>query len=446
MKYTIQEIQETISTRLWIEHPFLAQMMVRLGLEFVESDEPHIGWTDGLKVYINVKEINANPLFENFTMDNMVFLVAHEIMHTITLTSNRRCGRDANLWNVASDYEINQLLLHNRVKNDTKPVGEMPQHPSKVSPLNPNGYVGCYSPKYIGMSAENIYEDLLQIQKNNNNGGSGDDNDGDSLDLGGMGGGDSNDNHNSGNAMSPDGSGQQVLDKHQEEELTPGQQSQLRAEIKSAIKGVEMGGTQCGKGSSSIFDRIFNTLFKEPPFDWRGFLNNYLKSYIKDDYTWKRPNRRSQGCGAYLPGNSVAKTMKIAIAIDTSGSVSQKELSDFFAHINKIMKSFKYFTIDVWCFSGCVHEETHKQYTQSDKDITRQLVASNGTTDISSNFEYLKTLNEKLDCFIVLTDGYDDLRELQYHGCPVIWGIIGNKEFKAPKGVSSSVVMPIEME
>jgi predicted metal-dependent peptidase len=139
--------------------------------------------------------------------------------------------------------------------------------------------------------------------------------------------------------------------------------------------------------------------------------------------------------------------MKIAIAIDTSGSIGNKELEEFFGHINKIMKSFKLFQVDVWCFSTIVHEDTFKSYTQSDSDITAQKISTTGGTDICANFEYLNEKNPtQYDCLILLTDGYDSLDKAQFNKYPVIWGIIDNKNFEAPKGVLNSIVMPIEFD
>jgi len=446
MKYTIQEIKESINTKLWLKHPFLAQICVRMGVDYQDKpDDNNWAWNDGLKLVINMGAINKDPLCENFKISNILFLVGHEALHTITLTNERRNGRDPELWNIATDYAINSILINNLEKGESAPIGEMPRHPSKVNPQNPEGLIGLYNPKYRDMSAEQIYEDLLQQSQQQPQPQPQQGNQGQSvsLDLGGMG---SNDDGKNRKAL--DGSDQQGWDKHgKNQELTTAQKAQLKAEISQAVKSMQQAGMNAGKGSSSIYDRMMEQMFKEPPFDWRGFLDSYLRSYIKDDYTWKRPGRRSQGVGTTLPGAAVQKTMKIGIAIDTSGSVGDEELEEFFGHINKIMKSFKRFQVDVWCFSTLVHEDTFHSYTQTDTDITAQKISTTGGTEIKANFEYLNEKNlTQYDCLILLTDGYDYLDEAQFNKYPVIWGIIDNKNFKAPEGVLNSIVMPIEMD
>jgi predicted metal-dependent peptidase len=457
MKYSISEIKESINTKLWLKHPFLAQVATRMGVEYIEkSNRDAWAWNDGLKLVINLGAIDADPIAQDFTLSNILFLVGHEALHTITLTTDRRCGRDPELWNMATDYAINAILIHNMEKGKPCPIGEMPHNDKLKNPQNPDGLIGLYKAKYRDMSAEEIYEDLLQNSPKQKQGqGNGQ---GKSIDLGGMGSGDGDDQQNSngnssgqGNSkqvrQAKDGSGQIGWDDHNSQELSQADKSQLKAELAQAVKSMEQAGMSAGKGSSTIFDRMMEQMFKEPPFDWKGFLDSYLRSYIKDDYTWKRQSRRSQGAGVNLPGNATQKTMKIAIAIDTSGSIGNKELEEFFGHINKIMKSFKLFQVDVWCFSTIVHEDTFKSYTQSDSDITAQKISTTGGTDICANFEYLNEKNPtQYDCLILLTDGYDSLDKAQFNKYPVIWGIIDNKNFEAPKGVLNSIVMPIEFD
>lgn len=448
MQYSIQEIKESVNTKLWLLHPFLAQVCLRMGVEYVDKpDDNNWAWNDGLKLVINMGAINNDPLCSEFKISNIVFLVGHEALHTITLTTERRCGRDPQLWNIATDYAINSILINNQNNGTVTPIGEMPRNSAKVNDKNPEGLIGLYDPKYRDMSAEQIYEDLLQQSQKNQGQGNGEgEGESTSLDLGGM-GSDSNSTENK-KRQALDGSGQIGWDKHGEgQQLTNAQKAELKAKLSQAIKDMKTGGMEAGKGSSTVFDRMMEQIFKEPPFDWKGFLDSYLRSYIKDDYTWKRPSRRSQGSGVNLPGNGTVKTMKIAIAIDTSGSVGNEELETFFSHINKIMKSFKQFQVDVWCFSTIVHEDTFHSYTQTDSDITVQKISTTGGTEICANFEYLNEKNPtRYDCLILLTDGYDDLSRAQFNKYPVIWGIIDNKDFQAPEGVMNSIVMPMEFD
>jgi Predicted metallopeptidase (DUF2201). len=117
--------------------------------------------------------------------------------------------------------------------------------------------------------------------------------------------------------------GQKQLDTHiPQDSMDESDKGRVKAQVQAVQK--QMGGTQAGK-TDSFLERAFEFLFQEPPFDWRGFLSNYLKAFIKSDFTWKKPSRRSWGGGYILPGTNTDKHIKLGIAIDTSGSVGDNK-------------------------------------------------------------------------------------------------------------------------
>ena len=236
--------------------------------------------------------------------------------------------------------------------------------------------------------------------------------------------------------------GDQLDDHIPQDSMDETDKGRVKAQVEAVQK--QMGGQQAGK-TDSFLERAFEFLFQEPPFDWRGFLNNYLKAFMKSDFTWKKPSRRSWGGGYILPGSNTDKHIKLGIAIDTSGSVGDKEVQEFLGHIAKIMHSFKSFDIDVWCFSTKVHEETLKNYTKTSQDqIKNYELASLGGTEIASNFRWIEDNKKKYDVFICLTDGYDCIDDLKFDYCPVIWGITGNDNFQNPSGVQRAKMMRLE--
>jgi len=71
------------------------------------------------------------------------FVIAHEILHVGLQHQNRLAGRDPYLWNVACDFVINGWLLE-------MGFGAMP------------AFGGLYDPKLKGLSAETIYDRIVQ--------------------------------------------------------------------------------------------------------------------------------------------------------------------------------------------------------------------------------------------------------------------------------------------
>ena len=427
---TKDEVQEAVNTKLWIKHSFLAAMSARVGTEFVEEDIEQIGWTDGKTISVNWKYISESEKYQDMSVDNLIFVICHEIGHLLNLTVDRRGSRHHKFWNFATDYSINSDLINNcDGHGKPKPIGEMYYSDKLITPENPKGQAWLYDEKYKNMTCEQIYEKLIEEFKKDHGGKTPEQVEQEMSDA-------------VDEWLKSHCQGGQLDDHIPQDSMDETDKGRVKAQVEAVQK--QMGGQQAGK-TDSFLERAFEFLFQEPPFDWRGFLNNYLKAFLKSDFTWKKPSRRSWGGGYILPGSNTDKHIKLGIAIDTSGSVGDKEVHEFLAHIAKIMHSFKSFDIDVWCFSTKVHEETLKNYTKTSQDqIKNYELASLGGTEIKSNFRWIEDNKKKYDVFICLTDGYDYIDDLRFDYCPVIWGITGNDNFQNPSGVQRAKMMRLE--
>lgn len=427
---TKDEVQEAVNTKLWIKHSFLAAMSARVGTEFVEEDIEQIGWTDGKTISVNWKYISESEKYQDMSVDNLIFVICHEIGHLLNLTVDRRGGRHHKFWNFATDYSINSDLINNcDGHGKPKPIGEMYYSDKLITPENPKGQAWLYDEKYRNMTCEQIYEKLIEEFKKDHGGKTPEQVEQEMSDA-------------VDEWLKSHCQGGQLDDHIPQDSMDETDKGRVKAQVEAVQK--QMGGQQAGK-TDSFLERAFEFLFQEPPFDWRGFLNNYLKAFLKSDFTWKKPSRRSWGGGYILPGSNTDKHIKLGIAIDTSGSVGDKEVQEFLGHIAKIMHSFKSFDIDVWCFSTKVHEETLKNYTKTSQDqIKNYELASLGGTEIASNFRWIEDNKKNYDVFICLTDGYDCIDNLRFDYCPVIWGITGNDNFQNPSGVQRAKMMRLE--
>lgn len=464
----LEKIIEQAMIVMVVEFHTLAYMISKIGIEVVDNPAvPAAAYTNGQSIYINKYAIAKMNEMKTETGKNgkvynveigkqeLVFILAHELMHLLNNTYERgeRIGILADdfspkgkakneLWNMATDYEINDLLYSNRSSSDnkSKPIGNKPD------------WV-CWDPKYSGMPAEKIYEDLLENSNmdgqggmnfqigdmqftfdnnNSNSNGQGQDSDGD---------GDSNDNDKQGQSQGQNnkqGNGLSFgLDKH-----LPFVDEQTKAEVMAKVAEV-MGGKSQGSGMSA-FDRALEMAFKPQPFNWRRALSKYMKSFMKDNYTWNKPSRAGIANGLILPSSSQTPKINVAVAIDTSGSIGNVELELLLNHVFTILSQFKAFTVDVWCCSTKVHEETFRTFTTANKsEIKNFKIATTGGTDMSANLPFIKKKYQKKlpDVVMIFTDGYDSLNgdtetRTPY---PVVWLIVDNKDFKKPTKMPGAV-------
>jgi predicted metal-dependent peptidase len=71
-----------------------------------------------------------------------------------------------------------------------------------------------------------------------------------------------------------------------------------------------------------------------PKVNWRDKLRNYLKEKLMSDYTWRRPSRRSESVGCYLPSPRKDTELECVVHRDTSGSISDEESMQVATEVN----------------------------------------------------------------------------------------------------------------
>ncbi len=84
---------------------------------------------------------------------------------------------------------------------------------------------------------------------------------------------------------------------------------------------------QAGRLPGSV-DRLLRDYLAPPRVPWLEVLRHLvIKAMGKSDYTWKKPSRRSRALGLYLPSMEGVECKPLAFAIDTSGSMSEDDIT-----------------------------------------------------------------------------------------------------------------------
>lgn len=265
---------------LW-DHPFFGALAVQLQM-VDRTGQTMFGTmeTDGKNIYYDANFV------EKLTKDELIFVMAHEIMHPALKHHTRRQTRKPGRWNKAADYAINGELTECK-------VGKMPQG-------------GLLDDRYTGMGAEEIYRILD------------DEADGDNSDEG----------------MDPGGCGA-VLDgcgQHDEAAIAEAE-AEMDARIRQAAAIAK--GVSAGNMPGSV-KRLIDQLTK-PKVDWREVLRRFIDdNSTRKDFSWARPNRRMLPLNFIMPGQVSDGISHIVIAVDTSGSIDEKALRTFASEINGV--------------------------------------------------------------------------------------------------------------
>jgi predicted metal-dependent peptidase len=441
-----QKIVEEAMVDLCLDFEIIGYMALNIGgVKVVGNEHPAVGWTDYKAIYVNAPYADSY----NLTKEHIKFLIAHEVFHILILTRSRRDGRDPELWNQASDFAINQLLIEDEeVVSGNKIVGQFIEF-------------GCYDKQYRNMSAEEIYKILEKEQQEMKNlmdqlqGEGNSDSDQDQQNNGdgqGQPQEDDQDQSNGGDEESQDGGqgqgGKFKLDEHLDLD-DPKIQEDLREATLRVQQILDQAAAQ-GKLSSGM-KRLINSLPKVKE-NWRHNLEKYIKSFKKAESTWKRPNRRYLDNKFYFPTRYDTPELNVVVGIDTSGSINEDMLEKFYGHLIKIMKSFKTFEVQVFCWSTVAHQDTYRKLNEKNYQNFNPLedgyIQSYGGTIAQSAFDYVKTLKDKPDVFIMFTDGYfeSEITGFDKTNINTVFAIRkeDNDDFKIPTGIKRGIRIKIE--
>ncbi len=272
----VKERLNQAKTKLMLEHPYFGQIASLLkfssnsDIESFTSDGDSFEYNDEYLSKLNEKELE--------------FTLANSAMHYALSHKNRINQREDWLWQKATDYAINSML----VKNDMFA-------PQKIN-LNK---------RFDGMYAEEIYA-ILESEVDEK-----------------------------------EYEEQQKREKKLKQKANLSEKENIDEDFLNQVNQKIKAQGELPKD----FKRLFPELFIDT-IDWRSMLHRYLNLHAKEDYQFFPPNKKYIHQGFALPSLK-SELLKIVIAIDSSGSIDTDLLATFFGHFQSIIESFKSYEIDL---------------------------------------------------------------------------------------------------
>jgi len=340
---TLEDRIRYAKVQLMSKSVFLSTICLRLRHEI--SDVIPTAGTNGLTILYNPDFVAS------IDTEELTGLLAHEVWHVAFQHITRVGNRDKRLWNVAGDYVINDMLLKANFK--------LPAD-------------GLHDSKYADMTTEQVYDIIFEEQDQYKNF---------VQDILEPGEGSTNDQDSQNTA--------QGTDKLKE---------QLTSIIVQAQTQSMMAGKQQGEIPGEVARMIDDLI--NPKLDWKQLLDRYVSERSKNDFTWMRPNKRFMP-NHYLPSMYSETIGNITIAIDTSGSVTQEELTEMLTEIESIRDTYQPEELVVIDCDYIIHG-VHKvdKYT----DIHDIQFKGEGGTSFDPVFEYCK--DNPPNILIYFTDLY----------------------------------------
>ena len=370
MSYIHENRLSIAYSKLSLREPFIAAVMTRIRREI--SDEVPTAATDGTRVIYN-------PDFMDKCNDEELFgLALHESLHIILMHMWRRGEREPNLWNVANDAIINAYIRKRQY--------QLPEGGVDVGWVRDD------------MDSEYVYKRMKkdQDEKQQQQQTGGGDEDGDAgTPAGGF-----------------DGTGD-LMDAPSDATMTD-----LEATIQASAEMAKA----CGQGSALI-DNILKGTGKSR-VDWRNEMRAMLTSASNDDYTYRRPSRRFIAQGTYLPSLYSEGLGPVLIAIDSSASMTQRELEQIASETQQIFEDLNP------AFVRVVYCDTKIQRTQDFQqgDDVELSCRGGGGTRFKPVFDYLEAEMPEAVGLVYFTDLEGNTDECKEPHCPVIWANTGGSQ------------------
>ena len=149
-------------------------------------------------------------------------------------------------------------------------------------------------------------------------------------------------------------------------------------------------------------------------------LARYMTAVARDDYGFQRPSRREGA--AILPSLRSAQ-LDLTVVVDTSGSISDKEVNEFVSEIDAI-KGQMQARITLLACDDKLSENAPWVYESWESFEVPAEMQGGGATDFRPAFEFAVQQSKQPDLLIYFTDAEGEFPG-QEAGFPVIWLVKG---------------------
>lgn len=357
--------------RLRMRSPFFATLA--LFARFNATMDVPTAATDG-------RDVLYNPVFMGkLPAPQFDGVILHEVLHAALLHVPRRGHRDPQGWNIAADIVVNGILIQNGF--------ELPEGTIRDENLERYSVEEVYA-----LLPRQEREYTLSMQDLLNEPQDGD---------------------------TPGGEGKSNSKSHQQEQ--PGQNGSLgqskRARLESHWQQAAQQAAVIARGLTRGelpvgVDRLLGAV-SQAQLDWRTLLWRYLTRTPTD---FEEYDRRMVGRGLYIESLE-GQSLRVYVAVDTSGSIDDAQMNSFVAELRGIMRAYPHVRCELYYADAAVygpHELTN------DGELPKP--QGGGGTDFRPFFNAIQTRLEGhvQSVCVYLTDGYGDFPETA-PDIPTLW-------------------------
>lgn len=220
------------------------------------------------------------------------------------------------------------------------------------------------------------------------------------------------------------------------DELSDDEKAELEADIDQQIMAAANAAKSVGKLPAFVKGIIAD--MEEAQVDYRDKMRRFLTGDQPDDWTFRKPERKAfHQMGIVAPSIDHRGAGHWVIGVDTSGSVSDKELRHFLGEVNAISEEVRPQTITIlYCSMHINHIDVFEQ----GDEVTQFNHTDRGGTRVQPVFDYVRDNDLPCDQMVYLTDLeiFDWPERVDY---PLLWVSSGGAGEKAPIGETVRIII-----
>jgi len=387
------------------EKPFFAYILMSFDTQQTSPDTqvPTMGVSKYGKLYWN------EDFTKNLSSSELQYVLCHEALHIAKGDMFRRGSRDPQIWNIASDCIINDMINCEKELTPPKKIITIKEDGTKTE--QPNGLIpdskgdikiGEHTYNTRNKTTEELYDEMsanaekIKVFLKLPNG----EGEGEGEGKGGSGtpGHGGFDIHIEGGK---DVKGEDTGDESDgSASISAAESKWKKVAVEAATIARQRG---CLPGSiESLVDGILN-----PVVDWRSRLRSFITNEIPVDFDTRLPGRSFYSTGVWCP-RIYRENMELYISVDCSGS-TMGDRERFLTEIQDICTSHNQLKARVifWSFGEINPNNDIEVDSQTLENVAKlNLRDVNGGTEFSAYKRHLDRMGYNSRIHIVLTDGY----------------------------------------
>jgi predicted metal-dependent peptidase len=291
--------------------------------------------------------------YESLSDEKAIGVIIHELLHIVFLHPYRREGREKLLWTIACDMAVNEHISKELLPDDSITVEAIAKEARERIP---------------GLKSAEFYYDVIEKLEGQFN---------------------FFERKNDISIIMKSGL-ELTANRQTEDEDSEISKSAMKSMLSGIIEQAQLEGEIPGEVSS-----IITELYGAGAVNWRNVLRRFLtgKGSVVKRKSYKRESKRYEN----LPGNKRSIGLNALIALDASGSISDRQLSMFYGELLRIKKitgaALGVIQFDTECSAPIPIE----RYVKDKKRI------KSGGTDYRPVFELADKM--KIPLLIIFTDG-----------------------------------------